>query len=617
MNHNDKLIKAVVYGITPYLSFFIFWVIYSAFVLHSDFYNVHSDNFVEKFLTPSLFISFIMLIIFYFKISLLFSRLDNILYVPNSTHYTVSGEKYIKSNFSLIVWILIFSIILFLIIFSNTALNIIFQVSIIITCTFLSVVLLRLTLKKISIWLASIVCSIPLAFILVFSYLNSSFKDQLVNWTVVVFLAALIISIIISLVKLPEIAKKFMDFVIYTLFSEFYVADQSKKYNQNIEILSYLFENLTKKKKESLKELNESLKKFKKLLKLLKRYKTELFLKYYDDKSRKESTFLDLSSAQEFNIFINRLKENINKDFESLILELENEYLLNESSYKYRIMKSRTNSIKLRNNCNLALSLFFLLITILFMVLINYYIFKYKMLIFLILITPIFLRLVLRGFEIGRSFYMDLTTSKYPESFLTGTDRITLAIKSILEIVFLSSSIYLLCSLFECGWSLKFDEIAKIILHAFSVSMFNISYSDEDGILLIYQLTHVIQVVISLILITIGISGYMTRIKYPVYFENVLENDIYKIVQHTLFINNTKKAKQSEDNLYDIVSKTIIDRDISNGEYKEKKDFIIDEIEKRYESGNINDEEYYHFINLIFNKYAVGERIHIDKNREN
>ena len=566
MNHNDKTIKAVVYGITPYLSFFIFWIIYSAFLLYSNLYNTKPKDFLGEFLTPSLFISYIILIVFYFQISLLFSRLDNIIYVPNNMHYTVSGKKYIKSNFSLIVWILIFSIILFLIIFSNTALNIIFQVSIIITCTFLSVVLLRLTLKKISIWLASIVCSIPLAFILVFSYLNSSFKDQLVNWTVVVFLAALVISIIISLVKLPEIAKKFIDFVIYTLFSEFYVADQSKKYNQNIEILSYLFEKLTKKEKRSSIE-------FKELLKILKGDGKKLFLKYYDDENQRKSIFLDLSSAQEFNIFINRLKENINKDFESLILELENEYLLNESSYKYRIMKSRTNSIKLRNNCNLALSLFFLLITILFMVLINYYIFKYKMLIFLILITPIFLRLVLRGFEIGRSFYMDLTTSKYPESFLTGTDRIYLAIKSIMEIVLLSSSIYLLCSLFDANWSFKFDEITKIILHAFSVSMFNISYSDEDGILLIYQLTHVIQVVISLILITIGISGYMTRIKYPVYFENVLENDIYKIVQHTLFINNTKKAKQSEDNLYDIVSKTIVDRDISNGEYKEKKRF--------------------------------------------
>ncbi|WP_236624319.1 hypothetical protein [Exiguobacterium antarcticum] len=471
-------------------------------------------------------------------------------------------------------------------------------------------------MKEISIWLAALICGLPLTLILIFSYLDSSFKTQLVNWAVWVFLAALTVSTIISFVKIPEISKRFLLFVFYTLFSEFYVADQSKKYNQNIEILSYLFENLTKKKKESLKELNESLKKFKKLLKLLKRYKTELFLKYYDDKSRKESTFLDLSSAQEFNIFINRLKENISQDFETLILEIENEYLLNESSYKYRIMKSRTNSIKLRNSCNLALSFFFMLITILLMVFIDCYTY-YKSLFFLVLVSPIFLRLVLRGFEIGRSFYMDLTTSKYPESFLTGTDRITLAIKSILEIVFLSSSIYLLCSLFECGWSLKFDEIAKIILHAFSVSMFNISYSDEDGILLIYQLTHVIQVVISLILITIGISGYMTRIKYPVYFENVLENDIYKIVQHTLFINKTKKAKQSEDNLYDIVSKTIVDRDISNGEYKEKKDFIIDEIEKRYESGNINDEEYDHFINLIFNKYAVGERIHIDKNREN
>lgn len=612
MNHYNTTLKTAINGIIPYLIFFTFWITYSAFILYSYLKDIEPEKFSEIFLTPSIFILLMVLIVFYFKVSLLFSRLDGILYTPSAKHYTVSGENYIKSNFLLIVGITIVSLFISFILLVSNKSNVPLSMIFFIIFNFLFIFLIRLFLKELNVWIALLICNGPLLAVLILSNLNDSFEEWInigVLWTLI---GSLIIIVIFTIVKFPKIAKKFFDFIFYTLFSEFYVADQLKKHNQNIEILYYLFENSTKNKKESLSELNDSLRKNKLLIKFLKSNGKKLFLKYYEDGEdyQKNSFFLDISIPEEFIMFINRLKKNTDEDYKTLILELEDEYFLNETSYKFRIMDSRTDVIKLRNNCNLVLSFFLMLITISFMGLSNYHS-KYKMLIFLILISPIFLRLVLRGFEIGRSFYIDLTTSKYPESFLTGNDRMSLAVKSILEVVFLSSSVYLLCSLFECGWSFKIEDITKIILHAFSVSMFNISYSDEDGILLIYQLTHVIQVVISLILITIGISGYMTRIKYPVYYENILEGSKYKFIQHTLFIKR-EKINYSEKIFYEDVSKTILCVDVSNVTNKEKKYFIIDELEKKYKDGDIKDEEYYHFRELVLKKNAVGEHIVIN-----
>lgn len=613
MNHNNITLKNAINGIILYLTFFAFWITYSAFIFHSYLKDIDPENFLEIFSTPSFLLLFVILIIFYYKVSLLFSRLDGILYIPNANHYTVSGENYIKSNFPFIVLITIFSIIFTFIILVINNENILFSILLFVIFNFLSIFLMRLFLKKLNIRIALLICNLPLIPVLVLSKLNNSFEEWIslgVLWGLIASVIALIVFIII---KFPEIAKKILNFILYTLFSEFYVADQSKKHSQNIEILCCLFENLTINKRESIKELNDSLRKNKVLIKFLKRDGKKLFLKYYEDgdKYQKNSFFLDISIPEDFKIFINRLRKNTDEDYETLISGLEDEYFFNRASYKYQIMDSRTNIIKLRNNFNLLLSFLLVLITISFMLLIHSQP-KYKMLIFLVLISPIFLRLILRGFEIGRSFYIDLTTSKYPESFLIGNDRMYLAVKSILEIVFLSSCVYLLCSLFECGWTFKFGDIMKIILHAFSVSMFNISYSDESGILLIYQFTHVIQVVISLILITVGISGYMTRIKYPIYYENVLEGSKYKFIQHTLFIIKREKINYFEKNLYENLSKTITYVDISDIENKEKKYFIIDELKKKYKNGDIKDEEYYHFKELILKRNAIGEQIFMD-----
>ena len=92
MNHNNITLKNAINGIILYLTFFAFWITYSAFIFHSYLKDIDPENFLEIFSTPSFLLLFVILMIFYYKVSLLFSRLDGILYIPNANHYTEVGS---------------------------------------------------------------------------------------------------------------------------------------------------------------------------------------------------------------------------------------------------------------------------------------------------------------------------------------------------------------------------------------------------------------------------------------------------------------------------------------------------------------------------------------------
>ncbi|KUP04433.1 hypothetical protein Q75_15710 [Bacillus coahuilensis p1.1.43] len=132
-----------------------------------------------------------------------------------------------------------------------------------------------------------------------------------------------------------------------------------------------------------------------------------------------------------------------------------------------------------------------------------------------------------RSIEICFAFYNDVLSIKPKQTNLTNTTRVKLAINSIIEIILLSISIYSLISIYNefevfekhlKENSIYFlSEVINIIfnstLKSIAVSLFNISYNWEG----LSSIIHLLQVFISIILITLSVANYL-NMKKEVYF---------------------------------------------------------------------------------------------------
>ena len=372
-------------------------------------------------------------------------------------------------------------------------------------------------------------------------------------------------------------------------FSEFLAADQSKKNAENLTIISSIFNNSSKSSADLLSYFSADL--------------NSVFVK--PDKYRKtikSENFLDLKSNEDFRIFINNATEKAkDSNIVSDLYFLKSEYHSAKESYTEELMNVRTENIKLRNQNNLSIGFFIFILTIPF-------IFLYQKnivdgLIIKFLMWMIFIRIVLRTFEIGRAFYFDLVESGYKNSFLISTDRIILAVKSVIEVCFLAASIYQLNTPILINEILKedknavfhfYDMIWKTIEYSISVALFNVSFPEalipQSNRNFIWLTTHLIQVISSVLLITVAINSYMSRDKNLVYFDFVTVED-----KEFLIIKKVKGSFEKEKILINI----------SFNSCKDKKVFIqeINNIlNDKLFNNEISEKDYDHIVNMLKNQ---------------
>ncbi|AJH82051.1 hypothetical protein FOC88_21265 [Bacillus thuringiensis] len=265
---------------------------------------------------------------------------------------------------------------------------------------------------------------------------------------------------------------------------------------------------------------------------------------------------------------------------------------------KKELQKQKTFYIHFRNKVNLYNSLITAISTILLIIIYTFTsiieISYMKSLLFIIYIF-IFLRLLSRSTEICISFYQDIIAKKsLKNTLLTGTDRISLAIKSIVEIIFTVATLSIIKSLY--GTDLlntlreqhDFAQLLKLIIFSFSnsiaTSLFNISFpGDTHNITLLtlsQHLIHIMQVITSLTLITLSIANYINLPKYSFYYE-LRKTNTELILYKVFYTNNTSYEKlilsaHSIDSLSFILYSSWQNGTLTDTDYLEIEEFLND-----------------------------------------
>lgn len=265
---------------------------------------------------------------------------------------------------------------------------------------------------------------------------------------------------------------------------------------------------------------------------------------------------------------------------------------------KKELQKQKTFHVRFRNQVNLSNSIITALSTIILVIIytltsiidLSYM----KNLLFIIYIF-IFLRLLSRSTEICIAFYQDIIAKKsLKNTLLTGTDRISLAIKSIIEIFFTVATLSIIEILYSTDLlnTLKeqhdIAQLVKLITFSFSnsiaTSLFNISFPGTTHnitlLTLSHHLIHIMQVITSLTLITLSIANYINLPKYSFYYElreTNTELSLYKV----FYTNNTNYEKlilsaHSIDSLSFILYSSWQNGTLTDTDYLEIEEFLND-----------------------------------------
>lgn len=183
-----------------------------------------------------------------------------------------------------------------------------------------------------------------------------------------------------------------------------------------------------------------------------------------------------------------------------------------------------TKYIQFRNRTNLMLSLLFTGNSLAIVLFVLPYTSRKREAI-VILLVILFSRLLSRTVEVGYAFSRDVLSSQSKASSLTGADRVKLAVTSIVEIAVTSTAFYFLydhlgklnyvVKPFEAGYagylSATLGSYLEALFNGAAIAVFNISY--PMGSFVFTMLVHLIQVLNSVILITLSIANYLNMKK--------------------------------------------------------------------------------------------------------
>ncbi|MEE6144598.1 hypothetical protein V2151_21385 [Bacillus cereus] len=265
---------------------------------------------------------------------------------------------------------------------------------------------------------------------------------------------------------------------------------------------------------------------------------------------------------------------------------------------KKELQKEKTSYVQLRNQTNLLISVFTAIITLIIVItftLISVIELSYIKNLLFVIYTFVFLRLLSRCFEICIAFYQDIIAKKsLKNTLLTGTDRISLAIKSIMEIIFTVATLSIIEILYGTDLlnilreQYDFVQLIKLIIFSFSnsiaTSLFNISFPGSTHnitlLTLSHHLIHIMQVITSLTLITLSIANYINLPKYSFYYE-LRETNTELILYKVFYTNNTNYEKlilsaHSIDSLSFILYSSWQNGTLTDTDYLEIEEFLND-----------------------------------------
>jgi len=359
--------------------------------------------------------------------------------------------------------------------------------------------------------------------------------------------------------------KKKYDLVSKIIFMEFFAADRSKINSENTIILKKIYE---------LSNSNISFDKSE-LIDIILKDEDRVYI--YKD-SNNSSQNLSLKFSSDYSIFLNKVLNN--QDSHRLPKEekgILNFFAKNHKVFKEEMMTGRKENVIHRNLNNLLIGLSLLLITYLFLFYIDVNYSDYFIYFLHLIILGTLIRLILRSSEICRAFYVDMKSEKY-NSLLTGGERISLAIKSLVEIVSLCSIIYLTNSYINClSMKINISDFINSISYSLAVSLFNVSFASNFAELsskdIITIFTHVIQLISSVILITLSVANYINFPKIPFYYHVIVK-------ESNLIVKKTSFNK--------VIEKVIIEIPLNDELSK-----YVDEVNRKMKEREISEEEAY------------------------
>ncbi|MEK4627380.1 hypothetical protein MKZ17_03940 [Solibacillus sp. FSL R7-0682] len=278
-------------------------------------------------------------------------------------------------------------------------------------------------------------------------------------------------------------------------------------------------------------------------------------------------------------------KEKFNED---LLTEFKNR----ETIKKSKRMKKRQEILYIRNLENLVISIYltiYLTLLIFICAVFNWEIFNS------LLITSflfIFIRFLIRGYEIIKAFFKDATSNDLKLSSLTYIDRIKLVIKSLFEIAIYSTLLKAIYFSLNNGLEVSSKTIkdtVSFLFESFSIQFFNVSYSIENGLL--FAVIHIVQILISACLILLCIALYSGRsVETSFYYIEKISNNIYCLYEE-LSGNGQTTAKRilqfhSIGKLNELWGKNDLSSDLYNvaiQEYENHKSWIQENKELKEE----------------------------------
>ncbi|KGR80083.1 hypothetical protein [Ureibacillus manganicus] len=307
------------------------------------------------------------------------------------------------------------------------------------------------------------------------------------------------------------------------------------------------------------------------------------------------SSNFELDKKRSFSEFL--MKINLPSDKTSKIMQF---YSVTPLPYE-QIKISKTENVRFRNNNNLLISLGILsILFILFIISNSLFDVNFTKLFLTISFIFIFIRLLLRSIEICFAFYNDIKPSiSIKRTNLLGSERITLALKSIFEVIILSTTLYLIGELLirsSDDIHLNFYEFTSLSIDSFfkatAIALFNISYeySVENlffSIRSLIEITHLLQIITSVTLISISIANYINLPKQYIDYELIVADDKFSLVKKIRSSNNYSPKVKKE---------------ITNGF---TMDELLTNIKNLWENDKLNYlelEEIHEYLNIVYFK---------------
>lgn len=277
----------------------------------------------------------------------------------------------------------------------------------------------------------------------------------------------------------------------------------------------------------------------------------------------------DIGRDDFFRICINRLLDIRDQSyFDKISIIRKLMHLNTDEQYYYK----KAFYLDYRNRSNFYLALLLVInFLILAILVIPVFPTKEKEILFVLLFF-IFARLLGRTVEISKAFYQDVISKEPKSSALTNAERIKLAIISIAEMAITSSIFYTAYYYFSVGDEsvLYIDNLFSKdhMVHAYqvindsmlmlkkgvAVSFFNISFENGN----FTSFVHLLQLLNSIVLITISIANYLGMEKSRTYFTVEFENDKYHLIENIVptSIEILKKKYLSDKNLEGLEEQT-------------------------------------------------------------